>query len=126
MDIFEPQISQEPRNEYHRAIAKYLEIYYAGRTEIPPDETNGNTPIVSTFEVAWYSWRETKEARAASLIEGMIAGGEVKNMIDLCYQTLALVDIESGEISGPDRPKCRAHSFVAAAGRTVVDALRSQ
>ena len=126
MDIFETQISREPRNEYHRGIAKYLEIYYAGRTQIPPDETNGNTPIVSAFEVAWYSWRETKDARSAAAIEGMIAGGEVKNMIDLCYQTLALADIEPGEVSGPDREECRAHSFVAAGGRAVVDAVRSQ
>ena len=43
-------------------------IYYAGRTQLPPDETNGNTPLVSTFEVAWYSWKETKDARLPEMI----------------------------------------------------------
>ncbi|MGH9645187.1 MAG: HEAT repeat domain-containing protein, partial [Bryobacteraceae bacterium] len=93
MDIFENQISREPRPDYHRGIAKYLDIYYADRTQLPPDETNGNTPIVSTFEIAWYSWKTTHDER----LPGMIAQGQVKNMIDLCYQTLALADIDSGK-----------------------------
>ncbi|MEO7142122.1 MAG: HEAT repeat domain-containing protein [Bryobacteraceae bacterium] len=88
--MFENEISREPRPAYHQAIAKYLDIYYAGRKDLPPDETNGNTPIVSTYEVAWYSWTTTHDAR----IPGMIATGPVKNMIDLCYQTLALADID--------------------------------
>ena len=90
MDIFESQISQTPRPDYHRALTKYLDIYYKDRTQLPPDETNGNTPIVSTFEVAWYSWKETKDPR----LPEMIANAEVKNVIDLGYQTLALVDID--------------------------------
>jgi hypothetical protein len=91
MDVFESQISHEPQPQFHRGIDAYLNLYYAGRTKLPPDETNGNTPLVSTFEVAWYSWKETKDAR----LPGMIATGEVKNTIDLCYQTLALADIDA-------------------------------
>jgi hypothetical protein len=90
MDIFEAQISREPQPDYHRSIEKYLDLYYAERTQLPPDETNGNTPLVSTFEVAWYSWKETHDAR----LPEMIASGEPKNMVDLCYQTLALADID--------------------------------
>jgi hypothetical protein len=90
MEVFENQISLEPRPAYHQAINRYLDIYYAGLTKLPPDETNGNTPIVSAFEIAWYSWKETKDPRLA----GMMADGEVKNMIDLGYQTLALADID--------------------------------
>ena len=90
MDVFENQISLEPRPAYHQAINRYLDIYYADRTKLPPDETNGNTPIVSAFEIAWYSWKEIKDPRLAE----MMANGEVKNMIDLGYQTLALANID--------------------------------
>jgi hypothetical protein len=93
MDVFESQVSREPQPAYHRGIGAYLNLYYAGRTQLPPDETNGNTPLVSDFEVAWYSWKEIKDAR----LPGMIASGEVKNMIDLCYQTLALADIDAAK-----------------------------
>ncbi len=93
MDVFESQVSREPQPAYHRGIDAYLNLYYAGRTQLPPDETNGNTPLVSDFEVAWYSWKEIKDAR----LPGMIANGEVKNMIDLCYQTLALADIDAAK-----------------------------
>jgi len=96
MGIYEDQVSGERRAGYHEGIAKYLELYYAGRDKLPGDETNGNTPLVSAHEVAWYAWTETKDARLGD----WIATGEVKNMIDLCYQTLALADI--------DREKYRA------------------
>ncbi|HTB10041.1 MAG TPA: hypothetical protein VK752_00645 [Bryobacteraceae bacterium] len=94
--IYEDQITGEKRAGYHEGIAKYLDLYYAGRDKLPGDETNGNTPLVSAHEVAWYAWTETKDPRLGEFI----AKGEVKNMIDLCYQTLALADI--------DREKYRA------------------
>jgi hypothetical protein len=90
MDLFERHVSGERREEFHRGIAEYLKLYYAGRNTLPPDETNGNTPLVPAFEVAWYSWRVTHDARRPE----MIAQGEVKNVNDLCYQTLALADID--------------------------------
>jgi hypothetical protein len=93
MDIFESQISRETQPLFHRGIEAYLNLYYAGRTKLPADETNGNTPLVSAFEVAWYSWKETNDTR----LPGMIANGEAKNTIDLCYQTLALADIDVGK-----------------------------
>lgn len=88
--LFENQVSGEPRPAYHEHIKDYLDLYYANRTKLPPDETNGNTPLVSTFEIAWYSWQAMKDPR---LVE-MIAAAEPKNMIDLCYQTLALTEID--------------------------------
>jgi len=97
--LFEEQVSHESRPAYHDGIAKYLNLYYAGRDKLPPDETNGNTPLVSTFEVAWYSWKTTKDAR----LPGMIAQGEAKNMVDLCYQTLALADIDPGKYAAQIR-----------------------
>lgn len=90
MSIFEEQVSGERRDSFHKGIAEYLKLYYAGRDKLPPDETNGNTPLVSAHEVAWYSWTVTKDPR----LPEFIAKGEVKNTIDLCYQTLALADID--------------------------------
>ncbi len=89
-DIFEDQVSGERRDSYHEGIAKYLNLYYAGRDALPPDETNGNTPLVSAHEIAWYAWTATKDPR----LPEFIATGEIKNMVDLCYQTLALADID--------------------------------
>ena len=88
--VFENEISLEPRPSYHQGAAKYIDLYYAGRDKLPPDETNGNTPIVSAHEVAWYSWKTTNDPR----LPEMIAHGSVNNMIDLCYQTQALADID--------------------------------
>jgi len=51
MDVFESQVSREPQP----AIGACLNLYYAGRTQLPPDETNGNARLLSDFEVAWYS-----------------------------------------------------------------------
>jgi hypothetical protein len=89
-DIFEDQVIGDRRDSYHEGIAKYLNLYYAGRDALPPDETNGNTPLVSAHEIAWYAWTATKDPR----LPEFIASGEIKNMVDLCYQTLALADID--------------------------------
>ena len=88
--MYQQYVSGLARPAWHQGIANYLQLYYAGRTKLPPDETNGNTPLVSTHEVAWYSWKVTRDPR----LPDMIAQGEVKNMADLCYQTLALADID--------------------------------
>jgi hypothetical protein len=96
MDVYEQQISMESRPAWHDAINKYLNLYYADRTTLPPDETNGNKPLVSTFEVAWYSWKLTRNPK----LDDMIAQGEVKNMIDLCYQTQALADMDRTKYRG--------------------------
>ncbi len=90
MDIFEDQVTGERRVAFHNGIGEYLKLYYDGRDKLPADETNGNTPLVSAHEVAWYAWTATKDPK----IGDMIAQGEVKNMIDLCYQTQALADID--------------------------------
>ncbi|HEY1497423.1 MAG TPA: HEAT repeat domain-containing protein, partial [Candidatus Solibacter sp.] len=89
-NLFEENVSGVQRPAYHQDITAYLKLYYAGREKLPPDETNGNTPLVSAHEVAWYSWKTTRDPRLAQ----MIAEGEVKNLVDLCYQTLALAEID--------------------------------
>ncbi len=97
--MFEQYVSRTPRPAYHAGIAEYLKLYYAGKEALPPDETNGNTPLVSTYEVAWYSWKATRDPR---LVE-MIAGGGVKNMVDLCYRILALSDIDRARFAAEIR-----------------------
>lgn len=97
--ILEKELTGERRDRFLRGIGEYLKLYYGERTELPPDETNGNRPLVSTFEVAWYSWevldelyRRNGEAEYASFrdrVQRLVEEAEVKNVIDLCYQTLA-------------------------------------
>ncbi len=100
-----------------RGVANYLKIYYKGRTQLPPDETNGNTPIVSTYEVAWYSWRVFDQlVKLEGAAPGAVASGSDseyrgrirslieqdahKNLIDLCYQTIALAEIDRTAYAG--------------------------
>ena len=83
----------------------------AGRDKLPPDETNGNTPLVSAQEVAWYSWKTTGDPR----LPDMIAGGEPKNMVDLCYQTLALAEIDKAKYAA--QIKANAVKAYATLGR---------
>ena len=90
MSIYENQITGARRPNYHEGIAEYLKLYYSGRDKLPADETNGNIPLVSAHEVAWYAWAETKDPKLPELV----AKGEVKNVTDLCYQTLALADMD--------------------------------
>jgi HEAT repeat protein len=90
LDLYEQEITGHRRDTYHKGVAEYLKLYYKDRDKLPPDETNGNTPLVSAYEVAWYAWRATRDEKIARLVEQ----DAIKNMIDLCYQTLALADID--------------------------------
>jgi hypothetical protein len=90
MQLFESQVSHEPRPAFHDGVKKYLELYYTGRTKLPPDETNGNQPLVSNYEVAWYAWEVSRDPAIVKLIEQ----DDHKNLIDLSYQTLALASID--------------------------------
>lgn len=87
-----------------KGVGEYLKLYYKGRTVLPSDETNGNTPLVSTYEVAWYSWqvfdelfRQTNDAQARQyrdLVRSLIEQEAHKNLVDLCWQTIAFVNID--------------------------------
>jgi hypothetical protein len=90
MQVFEQEISGEQRESFHNGVREYLKLYYRDRTKLPPDETNGNTPLVSAYEVAWYAWEVTKDPAIAALVEQ----DAIKNTVDLCYQTLALAAID--------------------------------
>ena len=92
MDVFEKQVTGETRPSFHDGVKQYLKLYYDGRTQLPPDETNGNQPLVSNYEVAWYAWEVTKDPAIAKLLEE----DNHKNLIDLCYQTLGLAAVDKG------------------------------
>ncbi|MBM3760668.1 MAG: hypothetical protein FJW36_10525 [Acidobacteria bacterium] len=96
MDLFEQQVSGETRPSFHDGVRKYLKLYYDGRTQLPPDETNGNQPLVSNYEVAWYAWEVTRDPGIAKLLEQ----DQHKNLIDICYQTLALAAVDKVKYAG--------------------------
>jgi hypothetical protein len=93
MDVYEKQVTGEVRTSFHDGVKKYLKLYYDGRTKLPADETNGNQPLVSNYEVAWYAWEVTKDPEIAKLLEQ----DEHKNLIDLCYQTLGLAAVDKAK-----------------------------
>lgn len=90
LDVYEKEVTHERRERFHRGVGEYLKLYYQDRTKLPPNETNGNLPLVSAYEVAWYAWEATKDPAIAKLVEG----SEIKDLIDLCYQTQAFVSID--------------------------------
>ena len=104
LNLYETSITGEPRAEYLKGVVNYLKIYYKGRTALPNDESNGNTPLVSAYEVALYSWKafdeyakqagDAESTRYRDQVRGLIEQDRHKNLIDLCYQTIALATID--------------------------------
>ncbi|HEU0173689.1 MAG TPA: HEAT repeat domain-containing protein [Blastocatellia bacterium] len=104
VDQYDDEFTGEKRLSLLKGVAGYLKLYYRGRTELPNDESNGNTPLVSTYEVAWYSWKvfdemfrltndvEYREYR--DLVRRLTEQEKIKNNVDLCYQTIAFVEID--------------------------------
>jgi hypothetical protein len=121
VDQYDNEFTGEKRLSLLKGVAGYLKIYYKGRTELPNDESNGNTPLVSAYEVAWYSWRvfdemfrltgenECREYR--DLIRRFIEQEKVKNNVDLCYQTIAFVEIDRAAYA--DRIKRNAERILS-------------
>ena len=104
LNYFEHNISGEQRPSMMKGVAEYLKLYYRDRTTLPPDETNGNTPIVSTYEVAFYSWMvfdemfhrtgDVEYALYRDRVRNLLEQNRLTNMLDLCYQTIALSTID--------------------------------
>jgi hypothetical protein len=103
LNLFEHNVAGYERTEVHRAVGEYLKLYYKDRHEIPANETNGNLPLVSKFEVAEYSWvvfdelhRRTNDPSYVSwadqvrrLVESADPAKHIQDMSDLCFQTTA-------------------------------------
>jgi HEAT repeat protein len=115
------EFTGEKRLSLLEGVAGYLKIYYRGRTDLPNDESNGNTPLVTTYEVAWYSWKvfdelvrltgkgEYREYR--DQIRRLMEQDKIKNNVDLCYQTIAFVEID--RVAYADRIKRNAERILA-------------
>jgi HEAT repeat protein len=104
VDQYDGEFTGEKRLSLLKGVAGYLKLYYKGRTELPNDESNGNTPLVSAYEVAWYSWKvfdemfkltgEGEYRDYRDLVRRMIDQEKIKNNVDLCYQTIAWAEID--------------------------------
>lgn len=90
------------RGDVHRGAYHYLKLYYKSRTTLPDDETNGNQPLVSQYEVLYHAWRVFErearrpggdpEARSyAARVLTLLEQNRHRNLIDLCWQTIAMV-----------------------------------
>jgi len=100
---FENQVAGSPRDNTHRGIAEFLKLYFDGRTELPPDESNGNNQV-SRYKVATDSWRQldeifrrTGDARYAAtrdLVATLMPTGKPAHTRDLAAQTIGLCLIE--------------------------------
>jgi HEAT repeat protein len=107
---FDQEFTGERRLSLLKGVAGYLKIYYRGRTDLPNDESNGNTPLVSAYEVAWYSWKvfdelfkwtnENEYREYRDLIRRLIEQEKIKNNVDLCYQTIAFAEIDRAAYAG--------------------------
>ena len=99
----EDRVAGPCRDHLHRGVAEFLRLYYDGRTEIPPDETNGNNPV-SRYKVATDSWRqldrvarrtgEIRYAQTRDLVARLLATGKPANTRDLAAQTIGLCLID--------------------------------
>ncbi|MEP7271428.1 MAG: hypothetical protein ABI882_07970 [Acidobacteriota bacterium] len=104
LNLYETEVSGERRVAVLKGVGGYLKIYYKGRMTLPKDESNGNTPLVSTYEVAFYSWRvfdelyrqtgDEESRQYRDQVRGLLEEDQHKNVIDLCYQTIALATID--------------------------------
>jgi hypothetical protein len=100
---YENLVTNVPRNNLHRGIAEFLKLYYDGRTELPPDESNGNNPV-SRYKVAADSWRQLNEifTRTAEpsdqatrdLVAKLLPTGVPAHTRDLAAQTIGLCLID--------------------------------
>ena len=106
LNLFEKQVSLSQRQQPHRSVAEFLKLYYKGRTELPPDESGQNQPIISAFEAATHSWSLFDELhRRTGESEYAWWSGEIRKLIDsapqerisdlgdLCDQTIAFATI---------------------------------
>jgi len=100
---YENQVAGSPRDNLHRGIAQFLKLYFDGRTERPPDESNGNNPV-SRYKVAADSWRQldeifrrtgdTRYEATRDLVATLMPTGKPAHTRDLAAQTIGLCLIE--------------------------------
>ncbi len=102
VDKFDKQISGERREELYRGIREFMELYWPG-VATPQPESNGNLPRISGYEVAHHSgvlfehyYKATGDSKYKALreqTERTALAGESADMLDLCWQTVALAEL---------------------------------
>ncbi len=115
-------ITGESRTAFYPPIVAYLRHYY-DRSAFPSDETEQNPPSISDFETGWMVWKDfdtlshrpnaaIELPRERDKVEQLLArtvesafgarpaalhapavGAAIKNVDDLCFQTIALADM---------------------------------
>src|SRR5581483_40209 len=114
-------VTGEHRPAFYTPIAAYLKKYY-NRPAFAPDETEQNPPSISSCETGWMAWRTFDDlaratqsaawSRERDKVAQLMArdpepargprpaanapasaGTEIKNVDDLCFQTIALADL---------------------------------
>ena len=103
---YEDLVTGTPRNNLHRGIAEFLKLYYDGRTELPPDESNGNNPV-SRYKVATDSWRQldqvfrrtgqASDKATRDLVARLLPTGKPAHTRDLAAQTIGLCLIDPNQ-----------------------------
>jgi HEAT repeat protein len=102
--------------ETHLGAYNYLKLYYQGRKELPEDESNGNTPLVSQYEVVYYAWRvfdrerrrtdSAESKQLADLTAKLLDQDRHKNLIDLCWHTIAVAEVDSSRFADKIKANC--------------------
>ncbi len=100
---FEDRVSKEPRDGIYPDITNWLDMYWqgVGRTI---DESTGNLPRVSGFEIAMHSWivydelyRRTADPKYLDRrwqLEKIIRDTELIDMMDLSWKAVALATFD--------------------------------
>ena len=112
---FEENVTHDPpRENFNVPYAEYLKIHYKGVTTMPGDEADGCEPDVSPFEIATQSWqtfdmvyKQTKDPQwlaERNHVETLALAYEPKNMIDLNWKIMLLVDHRPRQVPGANRP----------------------
>jgi len=88
-----------------RGFANYLNLHYGSRKELPDDEADGASPMVSAFEIGLQSWQtyglmarddvnDPQWAARQNEVRDMILARAPANTIDLCWKIAALSTID--------------------------------
>ena len=104
---FEQNVTHDPpRAKFDVPYAEYLKIHYKGVTVMPGDEADGCEPDVSPFEIATQSWqtfdmvyKQTQDPQwlaERDHVERLAVAYVPKNMIDLNWKIMLMVDDRSG------------------------------
>ncbi len=110
VDMASKLTGDRPASNVQVGAYNYLKLYYKGRTELPEDETNGNVPLVSQYEVLYHAWnvvnREAQRpggdpdaAKISETIKTLLAQKRHRQMIDLCWQMVAMAKIDKSRYS---------------------------